>query len=149
MLLSELPKDTVVLYSETLIYMLVRRRTNRHLSLVAGLVDSSKIITLSTVRSEFCSFEEEWGDDGLDRVDVKSRTRALAETIGDMVELCQANGIDPFNPIVTAKLNLVGLARINDACVVSVDGRDNNMSMKAICDCFGVPFVAIDDIELN
>jgi hypothetical protein len=148
MLLTELPKSTVVLDSETLVQMLIRKRTNRHLSIFAGLVDSFDLITLASVRSDFVSYDVNWGEDGVDHIDVRRRTQALSGTAGDMVEPCQADGIDPFNPVVARKLNLVALAKMNDACVVSVDSRDNNMSMKCLCECFGIPFIAIDEVEL-
>lgn len=136
----------IVIDIET-VAILGKTRNNRISALKVGITNIGAY-TLSPVKSEYQStYGGSWEVDGLDGILVRKRDKGLAGVAADMVDKCKKNGIDPYDPIVIPKLNLVALAILLGAAVLSADNRGTERSMDHICTCFGVPFYSLDSID--
>lgn len=136
---SDLPDPPLVLDLITLADVYGARSSNLLIGILETLLDKGGVHSTSTTRSVFrTDYEGVWEKRDLNRISIQNRSGAFKDVVTEMRKECGLpNGVLQQRPI-SPKIDLIALARIKKATIITFDYGDSPISIKVLASKFGV-----------
>ena len=108
------------------------------------------MLTSAETRSKFRDFSsQDWKGDALEEVTVLPVNQQLNIALASMIEACSHNGLNVASKAIRPKLLLLAIAKVKGGCVVSIDDRPGENSMKSLCTLLNVPFLPVTSVTVD
>lgn len=144
---NNLPNPPYVVDLAILAETYVYSKTNIEISTLEIMFENGSVHTMSRTRRDLKEEDSNiWAKHNLDRLEIQNSTRDFKENVGLLHDECKQNGIDISSTSLAPKLDIITLAKILGANVVSNDNGPSSLSMKNLCAVFNVPFYFYEDV---
>lgn len=127
----------ITMLTSTYIY----ERDNVKIATIEKLFEIGELHTTSRTRADFKREDQgAWDGYDLNRIQVHNQNRELKRNAGLLIEECNENDLHMHSTSIAPKINLITLAKLNGARVISSDNGPSPISMKSLCELFDVEF---------